>query len=189
VGPTDLLRKLATTVDKLAIPYAVVGSTASSLYGEPRLTNDIDVVIDLRTQQIAAFCGEFPEAEFYLSRAAVESAVHRRFQFKIIHPSSGLKIDCIVAGQDPFDAEQLQRGVRVSREAGAYVVRFAAPEDVIVKKLEYFRLGQSEKHLRDIAGILKTQADKIDRDYIRRWAEQKGLVEIWEAILERLRSP
>ena len=183
---SDLLRKIAVTLDKLGVPYAVVGSTASTIYGEPRLTNDIDVVLDLQPQDIESFCTEFPDPEFYLSRAAIESAVRQRFQFNIIHPSSGFKVDCILAGSDPFDQSQLRRAVPVSREGGAYAVRFAAPEDIIIKKMEYFRLGQSEKHTRDICGILRQQGDRIDREYIHQWAERMGLTEIWDAILVRM---
>jgi len=183
---SDLLRKVAVTLDMLGVPYAVVGSTASTLYGDPRFTNDIDVVLDLQARGIESFCKEFPAPEYYLSRAAVESAVRRRFQFNIIHPSSGFKVDCILAGSDAFDQEQLQRAVQVPQKEGAYAVRFASAEDVIIKKMEYFRLGQSEKHLRDISGILKTQGEQIDHAYIQMWAERKGLTEIWNAILVRL---
>jgi len=185
VDQVELLRKISTTCDKLAIPYVVVGSMASSIYGEPRFTNDIDVVLDLQAPQIEAFCLEFPDGEYYLSRPAVKSAVRKRFQFNIIHTLSGLKIDCIVASRDPFDENQLTRGQRWPAGA-AGDVRFAAPEDVIIKKMDYFRLGESEKHMRDIAGMLKQQGDVIDRQYIRQWAVRKGLVEIWDAILARL---
>jgi predicted nucleotidyltransferase len=183
---SELLRKMAETLDKLGIAYAVVGSTASTMYGDPRLTNDIDIVIDLQPHQVDAFCSEFPDAEFYLSRAAVESAVRKQFQFNIIHPASGFKVDCFIAGSDPFDRDQLDRAVRVPKEGGGYTVQFAAPEDVVIKKMEYFRIGESEKHIRDICGILKHEGTRIDRDYIGRWAERKGLAEIWGAILARL---
>jgi len=182
----ELLRKMAVTLDKLGIAYAVVGSTATTVYGDPRFTNDIDIVIDLHSAQIDAFCAEFPDADYYLSRAAVESAVRKQFQFNIIHPSSGFKVDCIVASSDPFDRSQLERAIRIPKEGGAYEACFASAEDVIIKKLEYFKLGQSEKHTRDICGILKQQGEKIDRQYIRGWALQKGLIEIWDAIVERL---
>lgn len=183
---SDLLRKMAVTLEKVGIAYAVVGSTASTIYGDPRLTNDIDIVVDLQPQDVEAFCAEFPHPEFYLSRAAVESAVKKRSQFNIIHPASGFKVDCFVAGSDPFDRGQLYRAVRVPREGGAYAVQFASPEDVVIKKMEYFQIGLSEKHTRDICGILKQEGARIDRDYIRRWAKQKGLTEIWEAILARV---
>jgi predicted nucleotidyltransferase len=186
VEPSDLLRKVAQPLEKLGVRYAVVGSMASTVYGELRLTNDIDVVMDLRPDDVELFCSEFPPPEFYLSKPAVESAVRKQFQFNIIHPSSGLKVDCIIAGDDSFNQNQLDRAVSISREGGAYAVRVAAPEDVILKKMEYFRLGQSEKHVRDICGILKGQGDRIDREYIRQWAGRMGLTDIWDAIVVRM---
>jgi hypothetical protein len=186
VEHSELLDKLALACDQLGVRYAVVGSTASTIYGEPRFTNDIDVVVELRPEHIDSLGQAFPHPEFYLSRPAAESAVRQRSQFNIIHPSSGLKIDCIVAKGDEFDQSRLNRAIPVTRGEGAYTVRFAAAEDVILKKMEYFRLGQSEKHARDICGILKGQGDRIDRQYIRHWAERMGLSEIWEAILVRL---
>ncbi|HMC09638.1 MAG TPA: hypothetical protein VKH44_00050, partial [Pirellulaceae bacterium] len=110
----------------------------------------------------------------------------RRFQFNIIHPSSGLKVDCILVGDSEFDRNQIQRALRVERTEVAYAVQFATPEDVILKKIEYFKLGQSEKHTRDICGILRAQGDRIDREYIRTWAEKMGLTEIWDAIVVRV---
>jgi hypothetical protein len=186
VDQAELLRKMATTLEKLGVPYAVVGSTASTVYGEPRFTNDIDIVLDLHSRDVTAFCSEFPSPEYYLSRPAVEAAVNRRFQFNIIHPSSGLKVDCILVGDSEFDRNQIQRALRVERTEVAYAVQFATPEDVILKKMEYFKLGQSEKHTRDICGILRAQGDRIDREYIRTWAAKMGLTEIWEAILVRM---
>jgi hypothetical protein len=186
VEHSELLEKLAVTLDGLGVGYAVVGSTASIIYGEPRFTNDIDVVVGLEPQHVDSFCHAFPSPEFYLSRTAVESAIRQRFQFNVIHPSSGLKIDCIVAKRDEFDQGQLSRAMPVVKEGGSYPIRVASPEDVIVKKMEYFRLGESEKHVRDICGILKAQGDRIDRDYIRRWAERMELVELWDAVLARL---
>jgi hypothetical protein len=186
VEQSELLEKVALTLDTLGAEYAVVGSLASTLYGEPRLTNDIDVVVDLRPEQVDALCNAFPAPEYYLNRDAVKSAVRTRFQFNIIHPASGFKVDCFVAKGDALDQGQLQRAIRVPREQGSYAVRFAAPEDVILKKMEYFRLGESEKHVRDIAGMLKISGDRIDRAYIESWCKQLGLTEIWQAILARV---
>jgi hypothetical protein len=184
--PSDLLRKVAVTLDKLGVAYIVVGSTASTLYGDPRFTNDIDVVLDLQPEQVEAFCAEFPDSEYYLSRAAVESAVRKRFQFNIVHPLSGFKVDCILVSGDAFDQSRLRRSIRVSIDRGVYEANFASAEDVIIKKMEYFQLGQSEKHARDILGILRQQGSRIDRRYIGEWAQRKGLADIWDAILVRL---
>lgn len=183
---SELLERLASTLDALGVRYAVVGGTASIIYGEPRFTNDIDVVVELCPEHLDLFCSAFPPSEFYLSRSAVESAIRKRFQFNIIHPASGLKIDCIVAKGDEYDRSRLSRAMPVTKEGGTYPVRVAAPEDVIIKKMEYFRLGESEKHVRDISAILNQQGARIDREYIRQWAERMGLSEIWDAILQRI---
>src|SRR5205823_13190099 len=95
MGPSELLRRLAEVLERLPIPYLVTGSMATIAYGEPRFTNDIDVVVALRLDQVDAFCTSFPEPEFYCHREAVVQAVHQRFQFNIIHFESGLKIDVI----------------------------------------------------------------------------------------------
>jgi hypothetical protein len=182
----ELLCKVAEVLEKFCVPYIVVGSSASAAYGEPRFTNDIDIVVDLQPQHVESLCTEFPGPDYYLSRTAVESAIHKRFQFNLIHPASGLKVDFILSRADAYDRSQLQRAKTVMQPPLTRAVRFAAPEDVIIKKLEYFRLGESEKHIRDICGVLRTQGDRIDREYIRHWANEMGLNEIWDAVLARL---
>jgi len=186
VEPSDLLRRVAEPLEKLGVRYAIVGSMASIAYGELRLTNDVDVLMDLRPERIGPFCSQFPAPDFYLSQPPVESAVRKNFQFNIIHPSSGLKVDCIIAGDDSFNQNQLDRAVIPPRDGGAYLVRIAEPEDVILKKMEYFRIGESEKHVRDICGIQKQQGDRIDCEYIRRWTEKMTLLEIWNVVLQRI---
>ena len=181
----DLLRYLADAFDRLGLRYAVTGSTATIAYGEPRFTNDIDVLVDLTTARVSDFLSEFPQSEFYLSRVAVESAVAEQRQFNIIHPTSGLKVDVIVATQSEFDRQRLERSrplpVLMDRS-----VKFAAPEDVILKKLAYFREGGSEKHLRDIAGVLRIQGDRVDRIRIVQWADRLGLSDVWTLVQTRL---
>jgi hypothetical protein len=182
--PFELLGYVVRVLEQLAVPYLVTGSTATIAYGEPRFTNDIDILVDLRLNQVADFCDAFPAPEFYVSRPAAEAAVRRHHQFNIIHPSSGLKIVVIVASDSPFDRSRLRRGRRLSAGANLQVC-FGSPEDVILKKLEYFREGGSEKHLRDIAGVLKVQGQRVDRQYIVEWAGRLGVLDIWQAVAKR----
>ena len=183
--PTDLLRRAAEVLDGLGIPYLVTGSMASSVFGDARLTNDIDVVVDLKPSQVDAFCAAFPEPEFYCPREFVAEAVRKRFQFNVIHPESGLKIDFMLPSDSPFDRSRLSRAVRLqdSPDGGAW---FASPEDVILKKLEYFKEGGSEKHVRDILGVLRIRGNRIDRAYIAEWAGRLGVTEEWKLILSRI---
>src|SRR4051794_28212958 len=165
--PHELMQLVASFFESQQIPYRVVGSMASMAYGEPRFTNDIDIVAELRIQHIAPLCEKFGAPDYYLSEAAVQDAVTRRFQFNIIHPASGLKVDVIVPPDTEFARSEASRSRRIVRE-GQFAVWFGSPEDVILSKLLYYRLscGESKKHLRDIAGILKIQGKRLDTGYI-----------------------
>lgn len=181
----ELLRFGVEALQRLGLRYLVTGSIATVLYGEPRFTNDIDVVVILPADRIEELCRSFPEPEFYISLDSVQQAVERRGQFNIIHPASGLKLDVMVPAETPFNRSRFERARQV-RLMPDLEVSFAAPEDVIIKKLEYYREGGSEKHLRDITGILIVTADQVDRTYIADWADRLGLGEIWSALAQRV---
>jgi len=184
---SELLRKAVEALDAAEAEYLLVGSVASSVYGEPRLTMDIDIVADLSESRLPRFLTFFPPEEFYVSREAVVAAIREMRQFNIVHPASGLKVDMIVRKPDEFDRSRFSR----KRHIGVFPDRsavFASPEDVIIKKMEYYRDGGSEKHLRDIIGILKVSDAGLDRGYVERWAKAKGLTEIWKAVLARTKE-
>lgn len=183
---SDLLRFVVAVLERLGLRYLVTGSTVTIFYGEPRFTNDIDIVVLLPPDAVSALCREFPERDFYVSEAAARDAVHRHSQFNIIHPASGLKIDVIVPAADEFNRSRFERATRV-RAGADWDAVFSSPEDAIIKKMEFFREGGSDKHLRDIAGVLTTSGEQIDLAYIERWVERLSLSEIWHAIVERLR--
>lgn len=181
----ELLRHLVRCLETLKIPYLVTGAIASIAYGEPRLTNDIDVVADIEEKHIPGLTECFPEEEFFLDADAIKEAIRHCHQFNIIHPSSGLKIDVIIHKKDTFDNSRFSRIKRI-RPVEDTEANFAAPEDVIIKKMEYYKEGGSEKHLRDITGIMKISGELIDYDYISQWAERLELKDIWNAILRRV---
>lgn len=183
----ELLRYLVRSFEELNIPYLVTGSTASIAYGEPRFTNDIDVVADVREEHIFGLKRCFPDSEFYLSAEAIKNAVRLRGQFNIIHPLSGLKIDVIIRKKDAFDDSRFKR-IRRIHPIEDTEANFASPEDVIIKKMEYYKKGESEKHIRDITGILKISGEIVDYDYINQWAVRLKLKDIWDAVLKRLGS-
>src|SRR4051794_6000905 len=114
----ELLRYTIETLERLLIPYALVGSFGSGIYGEPRFTRDIDIIVDLAMVAIPGFCAAFPNGEFYLSESAVRDAVRDRFQFNVIHPASGNKIDFILTRNEPWHAGQVSRRRRVTFGSG-----------------------------------------------------------------------
>jgi hypothetical protein len=157
---------------------------ATIFFGEPRFTIDIDIVVDLPANRIAEFCAAFPAPEFYLSEETVHRAVSRRGQFNIIHPSSGLKVDVMVPADSSFNRSRFSRAKRI-RPAPSFDAVFSSAEDVILKKMEAYREGGSEKHLRDIAGVLKITGEHLDCGYITAWADRMGTSRIWKEILSR----
>lgn len=186
--PSELLHFVVSVLERLAIPYFVTGSTATIFYGEPRFTNDIDIVVDLSLEDVEGLCRQFPEDGFYVSADAAREAVRRQSMFNILHPRSGLKVDVIVPPPSDFNRSRFARARRV-RVGDDWEASFASPEDVILKKMEFYRAGGSDKHLRDIASVLRTSRDEIDAGYIERWAGTLGLTEVWRAIVDRLSEP
>lgn len=180
---SDLLRFVVDTCERLGLRYFITGSMATIFFGEPRLTNDIDIVVDLPRERTAEFAASFPAGEFYVSEEAIQRAVNRRTQFNVIHPASGLKVDVMIPAPTPFNASRFRRTRRL-KPAADYEATFASPEDVILKKLEYYREGGSEKHLRDIAGILRVSRDQIDLSYLEEWADRQGLTDLWNEVRE-----
>lgn len=181
----ELLQRTVETLERLNLTYLVTGSMATILYGEPRFTNDIDIVVQLSAKRIGDFVQAFPSDEFYLDDERIRQAVESRGQFNVLHPASGLKIDVIIPEMDEFDRSRFTRARRV-RPANDYEATFASAEDVIVKKLQFHAEGGSDKHLRDIASVLRISGADLDRDYVTEWADRLGLREIWDLILDQL---
>ncbi len=177
----DLLRSVIDILERLELRYFVTGSVAAIYYGEPRFTNDIDVVVDLPPERIPELLDSFPSGEYYLSEEALRHAVKQQGRCNVIHMASGLKIDLVIAADTLFNRSRFERARRV-RPADDLEARFASAEDVILKKMDFFREGGSEKHLRDITGILMISGDQLDQDYIESWADQMGLETIWRTI-------
>ena len=183
-----MLRYLTDVLTSLGIRYFVTGSVATISYGEYRSTNDIDVVVDLRSEHVEAFCAAFPEPDYYLSAQAVRDAIRKRFQFNILELDTGVKVDVMILADSDFARTCLARA-SVWSLPGGVEASLASPEDIILNKLLFFRAGGSDKHIRDIAGVLKIQADRIDRAYIAGWVERFGLHAEWQLALDRAAAP
>jgi hypothetical protein len=162
------------------IPYMVVGSVAAMVYGEPRMTHDLDLVISIAPNRANLLPALFPETEYYCPPSEVIRAeVVHRGQFNLIHHDTGFKIDLIVRK----DTEHARTEFARRRKAPFWNERevfVASPEDVILMKLDYFRQGGSQKHLGDIRGILAETS--IDTSYLDHWIAQLGLERQWEQV-------
>ncbi|MGH8733298.1 MAG: hypothetical protein ACREVB_06415 [Burkholderiales bacterium] len=171
-------------LERLGFPYCITGSVAASVYGEPRLTADIDVVLLLRIEDIAALRAAFPENAYYVppeETLRLELARTSRGMFNLIHHASQFKADLYLAGRDPLHAWALERRRRIDLEgSGAWI---APPEYVILRKLEFLREGGSDKHARDIRFILAATA--VDAAFLEAEVTRRGLAEQWRAARSR----
>ena len=160
----------------------VVGSLGSIAYGEHRSTHDIDILLDMQPRQVADFVSAFPVPEYYISEDAIGHAIQNRFQFNVLHNETGLKIDFIFPRDDEWGRSQLNRREQIPMLPGR-LVNAGSREDIILGKLIYYAEGQSDKHLRDIKGILSVSGDLVNRKEIERWAEKLNVLDIWNMIL------
>jgi hypothetical protein len=177
----DAILFLLRPLNRLGAPYMVTGSVAATVYGEPRLTNDVDVVVELPAADAARFAAAFAGDSFYcppVETIGDEARREARGHFNLIHQESGFKADVYLVGRDPLHRWALARRRLV--RAGGEDVWIAPPEYVILRKLEYFREGGSEKHLRDVAAMLRVSGDALDRAALTDWIERLKLNEGWD---------
>lgn len=165
------------------ISYCVTGSVAGIIYGEPRLTHDIDVIIEIQTNDIALLTRFFPEDQFYMPPEDIIIIEHKREDrghLNIIHKLSGFKADIYFTGKDPLSRWAVQHAITIDYEQ--IPISVARPEYVIVRKLEYYREGNIQKHLADIEGILKHSSELIDFNQLSRFIEQCSLQKEWKLV-------
>lgn len=178
-GDTALTRIVAA-LDAASVPHMIAGSFASTFHGEPRTTHDIDVVIDPPREALDRFLASLAPDAFYVSRDAADEAWRRRGIFNVIDYASGWKIDLILRKDRPFSRSEFERRVR-ARILGVDVF-VATAEDTILAKLEWARLGESERQLRDVVGVIELQGDALDVPYIERWARELDVTALWERV-------
>jgi hypothetical protein len=184
VTPHDLMKMTAEALECLDIPYFVTGSLAAMAYSEFRTTLDVDIVIAVGPRDVPGLLHAFASDDFYIDAIAVRRAVEAFDQFNVIHHPSSYKLDFMVVDDDGYDASRLSRRRRITLEGVPIWV--AAPEDVILKKLMYYREGGSDKHLRDIASMFKVSGDQIDRAYGEHWAMRLGVSDLWRYMIARV---
>lgn len=179
----DLIELFVGPLASAGIRYLVSGSVAAMLYGEPRVTHDIDFVVFLRSADIAKLPMLYPAPEFYvppLEVVAVEVARQQHGCFNVIHADTALKADFFTANRDEFHAWAFRNLKQYT--ARGMAICLAPPEYVIVRKLEYFREGGSEKHLRDIRAMLNISGDQIDRAALDEWIRSRGVEAEWKRV-------
>ncbi len=178
--------ELAGHLDRLGIPYVAGGSLASSFHGEPRSTNDVDLVVALTPEQVDPLVRALGQG-YYVSTAAAREAAGTGGAFNVVHLATAVKADLFVAGTDPFDAERIARGIRQRfGESPGSTLAIDSAEDTILRKLEWYRRGGevSERQWRDVIGIIRAQGARLDWTRLESWAPRLGV----DDLLARARS-
>ncbi len=186
--PIEVTFRVTQVFEKLNIPYLISGSLASTLYGMVRTTQDSDIVAEMQIEHLRPFVSALQE-EFYLDDEMITEAIQHHSSFNIIHRETMFKVDIFIPLSRPFLQSQLARAQRQTflfeKEISA---KFSSPEDTILAKLEWYRLGgdTSERQWRDILGVLKTRSNGLDLGYLRKWAKELKVDDILECALKEM---
>ncbi len=182
---TLAIRPVIETFTALQIPYYIGGSVASSAYGIARATMDVDFVAAIEAKHVPDFVAQL-EASYYVDAAMILDAISRRSSFNLIHLETMLKVDVFVLKDEPYHATALQRRRKdtLDDDLEADEFYFGAPEDVILSKLDWYRMSAgSERQWRDVLGVLKVQKYSLDITYLRHWAEHLRLTDLLQRAL------
>ena len=184
--PVEVTLKVTGVFEKLGVAYLIAGSLASTLYGMVRTTQDSDIVAEMRLEHVQPFAAALQD-EFYLDDELISEAIQNHSSFNIIHREAMFKVDVFIPRPRPFLQSQLARAqsqtFAFEKEISA---RFASPEDTILSKLEWYRMGGevSERQWRDVLGVMKTRAGELDLDYLRKWARELNVRDLLERAME-----
>lgn len=181
-----VIAPVTAILEQLDILHYIGGSVASMTHGEYRQTADVDIVAQMQTHHIAAFVSAL-ENDFYVDEAMIRDAVRHADSFNIMHLDTMFKVDVFALKDRPYDRQAAYRRQRQTVETKPPVEAYiAAPEDILIAKLEWFRLGgeTSDRQWRDILGICKIQLFDLDFDYLQRWSRELNVHDLLEKALD-----
>jgi hypothetical protein len=190
--PPDTLAAITPLVaefEKLGVAYYIGGSIVSSVLGVPRATLDVDIVADLASKHVPLLVNAL-KTEYYISGPMIMDAISRRSCFNLIHLATSFKVDVFVIKNRPYDRVALSRIQKMRSELDSPSSRFflASPEDIVLAKLEWYRLGDeiSERQWSDVLGVIRVNQASLDRAYLEKWAVELGiadlLAKIWKEV-------
>jgi hypothetical protein len=181
----QFLQKLIGLIEACGIPYAVCGSIGSSLHGQPRATNDADIIIAPTQEQLTRFI-ESLKTGYYVSSEAAFEAMRLCSMFNVIDDELGWKADLIFLKGNSYNLAGFER--RIKARVMGIELWIQSPEDVILSKLSWVKDTGSELQYRDVLGVVKLQWDKLDWDYIKHWAKELVVEEKLEAVIEETKK-
>lgn len=176
----EVFQRITAALNEAGIAYMLAGSFASAYYGAPRTTQDIDLVIEATPEQLRTLVKLLSGKEYYVDLDAALEAHKRRSLFNVVDMATGWKIDLIIRKARPFSEEEFPRRKQVNLQD--VVLFVASAEDVVLSKLEWARLAQSQRHIEDVAGILRMRWESLDRAYLEKWILELGLTTEWNDV-------
>ena len=181
--PVEVAIHIGALLDAFGVAWVVGGSIASSVHGEARSTQDVDVVVALSERHVIPFATALGR-DYYVDADAMRAAVNDGASFNAVHFASAIKVDFFVAGDDPFEAARLANRQRVEMPGGVLYVDTA--EHALLRKLEWYRRGGevSERQWRDVQAIARLQHDRLDRGHLRVWAARLGVADLLRRVLK-----
>lgn len=174
----DVLKSVAVRLETAGIPYMVTGSMAANFYAVPRMTRDIDLVIELSERDIDRVTRLFQQ-EYYIDRDMVQRAVRDHAMFNMIHNALVVKVDCVVRKETEYRREEFARRRAVSVENQQVFI--VSPEDLILSKLDWAKESRSQMQLDDVRNLLRS-VQGLDTEYLNRWADQLGLTTLYQEV-------
>lgn len=178
--PRQLLASIAEILKDLKIPYLVTGGMAVLIWGRPRFTADIDIVVELKIKDVLilrAMLAQLGKAN-YIDKGMMEEAIASQGEFNFVHGSTGVKVDFWVPKSDPFENMRMKR--RIAKRIFGQTVYFISPEDLIISKLQWRKISPSSRHMEDIESILKISGDILNKEYLNLWIEKLKLEKLPE---------
>ncbi|MEO0103665.1 MAG: hypothetical protein ABIK40_05265 [candidate division WOR-3 bacterium] len=181
----EVIKKVINILDKLNIPYLLTGALSVVYYGEPRATHDIDLVIQIKEDDITLLMKGFQD-NFFIDEESIRNALKERSMFNAVHKDTNFKVDFWILTEDKFNKEMFNR--RVKRNILGIEIYLPTPEDVIINKLEWFKMSNIDKHYYDALSVYCVQKDNLDIEYIKNCCKAKSILEIFERMEEEIKK-
>lgn len=185
INPQEVVVKIAKILDEVGIPYFITGGFAVSVWGRPRATFDIDIVVELaepKVEPLAKALRKMYRAG-YIDELSARDAVRNKSEFNFIDPFTGVKVDFWVTKRDELSLRKLQR--KIVKKISGKQVCFISPEDLMLSKLEWYQMGESTRQLEDIESVFRISGKNLDMKYVRHWAKKLGVLDILNRVIKK----
>lgn len=186
--PEELIKKIANILEELKIPYAITGGFAVAIWGKPRYTADIDIIIELLEKNIKPLAKKLLEVEknVYVDEDTMREALINKSEFNFIEPETGIKVDFFVKDNTPYNKLKIKR--RIGKDVFGQEMFFVSPEDLILSKFLWAKESESQKQYGDIVMVLENEKLKLDFDYLNSWAQKHNTSKILEMLIARVKK-